>query len=171
MLCEQAYPVVGAEGAGSASWLSSGDQIYWIIGIILVVILGLNIIERVWPGVIDVRGPAPIKKLGVGGASILVIAVGLVTAVSYWFNSRGTEERPRGKLTLVEGRLVDYEPAPRMGGGLEQFTVEGVRFSFSPHSLAAGLHERLGDIGVEQGDYVKVHYSPTAIWRVEVCEE
>jgi hypothetical protein len=76
-----------------------------------------------------------------------------------------------GTAQTVQGRVADFEPAPRLGSRLEKFSVDGKRFSYSAGEIGPGFHQTR-DQGnpLRNGDFVKITYVGDVITRIEICD-
>lgn len=94
-----------------------------------------------------------------------------VNVFSQYFEARSALRS--GQLQVVEGVVEHFSPMPRSGEEEEHFTVQGVPFSFSAHSISQGFNQpRLHGGPLHEGVPVRLHYitrgERNVILRVEV---
>jgi hypothetical protein len=74
-----------------------------------------------------------------------------------------------GRVSTIEGRVADFVPMPNEGHSLEQFTVSGVRFSYSDYVLAPCFNNTRSHGGpIHEGLWVRLSYQDTCILKIEV---
>ena len=111
------------------------------------------------------------------------VMVGIVFAfvsfvVSYGFYKDSTYGLPEsvaalreGRASVIEGRVHDFVPMPFSGHAYEQFTLNGVPFSYSDFELHPCFNNTSSHGGPIRPDiWVRVSYSGNCILRIEVWQ-
>ena len=74
-----------------------------------------------------------------------------------------------GRFSTIEGRVADFVPMPYEGRSLEQFTVSGVRFSYSDYEIAPCFNNTNSHGGpIHEGLWVRLSYQGSCILKIEV---
>jgi len=74
-----------------------------------------------------------------------------------------------GRVSTIEGRVVDFVPMPFGGHADEQFTVSGVRFSYSDYVVVPCFNNTSSHGGpIRDGLWVRLAYRDNCILRIEV---
>jgi hypothetical protein len=76
-----------------------------------------------------------------------------------------------GQVSVVEGRVRDFVPMPFSGHPHEQFTVNGVHFSYSDYEIQPCFNTSSSHGGPIRSDiWVRLSYRGDCILRVEVWQ-
>jgi|ERR1700730_5404528 len=73
-----------------------------------------------------------------------------------------------GRFSTIEGRVTDFVPMPFQGHPDEQFTVSGVRFSYSDYVIAPCFNNTSSHGGpIREGLWVRLSYQNHCILKIE----
>jgi hypothetical protein len=74
-----------------------------------------------------------------------------------------------GRVSIIEGRVADFVPMPYGGHSEEQFTVSGLRFSYSDYILVPCFNNTSSHGGpIREGLWVRLSYRGNCILKIEV---
>ena len=74
-----------------------------------------------------------------------------------------------GRVSIIEGRVTDFVPMPYGGHPDEQFTVSGVRFSYSDYIVVPCFNNTTSHGGpIRDGLWVRLSYRGNCILKIEV---
>ena len=109
------------------------------------------------------------------GTSFCVIAF-VVGFGSYREYTYGLPEAARalreGRVSTIEGRVADFVPMPLSGHADEQFTVSGVRFSYSDYVVVPCFNNTSSHGGpIREGLWVRLAYRGNCILKLEVWKQ
>jgi hypothetical protein len=80
-----------------------------------------------------------------------------------------TQALREGRVSTVEGRVTDFVPMPYGGHPDEQFTVSGVRFSYSDYLIVPCFNNASSQGGpIKEGLWVRLSYRDNCILKIEV---
>jgi len=76
-----------------------------------------------------------------------------------------------GRVSVIEGRVHDFVPMPFSGHSNEQFTVNGVHFSYSDLEIHPCFNNTSSHGGpIRDGIWVRLSYERNCILRIEVWD-
>jgi hypothetical protein len=77
-----------------------------------------------------------------------------------------------GRYSVVEGPVTNFVPMPDSGHGLESFTIDRRRFSYSDYIVTFGFNKTASHGGpIREGLYVRITYYGDLILRLEVAQQ
>jgi hypothetical protein len=128
-------------------------------------IVGLGIVVQKW------RSEERTKYLFAG--VIFCIVAFIVGFGSYRRDTYGIPEAAQalreGRVSTIEGRVTDFVPMPYGGHPDEQFTVSGVRFSYSDYFNVPCFNNSSSHGGpIREGLWVRLSYRGNCILKIEV---
>lgn len=136
-----------------------------VINCFIFCIVGLGVVLWKW------RSDERIKYLLVG-VGLCFIAF-IIVFGSYRGETHGVPEAAQalreGRVSIIEGRVEDFVPMPYGGHPEEQFTVSGVRFSYSDYVIQPCFNNTSSHGGpVRKGMWVRLSYRDNCILKIEV---